>query len=353
MLGAATVAALALFSMALVAAFAGPSPALDAARPDFSQDAYARPGRLVRLPDGRRLNFRCAGAGSPTVLLESGFAATSGAWSKVQPRVAETRRVCSYDRAGAGFSDPGPEPRDGAAIAEDLDEGLRAAHIRGPFVVVGHSAGALYVRLFADLRPRDIVGMVLVDPSVEHQDRRLAAVFGPGAGSLDKARARAWSCMLASERAAPSADDPALAACMPKPKPGRAASLQKSMEDQARLPSTWRSEVSELDNLWTATSDEVDRGRRSYGAMPLIVLTAGDTYADAPNADQAALNGLWRALHHEIAERSSRGVERLVTRSSHLMMLDRPDAIVAAIDEVIAEASTPPRAPVTQQPGGR
>ena len=110
--------------------------------------ALDRPGEIVQLADGRKLNFRCAGRGAPTVLLESGFGADSRAWSKVQPTVAETTRVCAYDRAGYGFSDPGPLPRDGAAIARDLDQALTQAEILGPFVVVGHSAGGLYARLY-------------------------------------------------------------------------------------------------------------------------------------------------------------------------------------------------------------
>ena len=333
-------AALGLVSMSLATAFA---PAPGASETGFSQDAYARPGRLVRLQDGRRLNFRCAGAGSPTILLEGGFAATSMAWSEVQGKLARTHRACSYDRAGAGFSDPGPSPRDGAAIAEDLDDGLRAAHIRGPFVVVGHSAGGLYARLFADRRPRDVVGMVLVDPSVEHQDRRFAVVFGPGAADLSKIRSRAWNCLVASESAAAPLADPGFAACLPKH--GRSDSLQGALQAQALRPSTWRTQVSELDNLWTTTSDELDRGRQSYGAMPLIVLTAQDEYVDSPQAYQAELMAVWRGLHREIAARSSRGDERLVPKSGHLVMLDRPDAVVAAVSEVIDEAKPPATAP--------
>ena len=137
-------------------------------------DPAGHPGRLVMLPDHRRLNLRCSGHGSPTVVLEGGFGADSLAWYKVQPALAARYRVCAYDRAGAGFSDPAPAPRDGAAIARDLDAGLRAAGIGGPFVLVGHSSGGLYARIFADLRPKDVIGMVLVDPSVPHQDLRFA-----------------------------------------------------------------------------------------------------------------------------------------------------------------------------------
>lgn len=307
-------------------------------------EASAHPGLPARLPDGRRLNFRCAGSGSPTVLFEGGFAATSLAWYKVQTQVAQDHRTCSYDRAGYGFSEPGPLPRDGAATAKDLDEGLRAAGLAGPFVLVGHSAGGLYMRLFADRRPREVVGMVLVDPSIEHQDRRFAAVFGPGAGNLDAIRARVTTCLAAARRRALPSDTPALAVCTPKPQPAQPAAVNTARMAEAIRPSTWETQLSELDSLWGATSDEVDAGRRSYGSLPLIVLTADGTYAANPAAARAAIDQLWRALHQEIAGRSTRGAERLVTGSSHLMMLDRPDAIAQAITEVIAESRGGPGA---------
>jgi pimeloyl-ACP methyl ester carboxylesterase len=308
-------------------------------------EASAHPGRLVRLPDGRRLNFRCAGAGAPTVLFEGGFAATSLAWYKVAPEVTRTYRACAYDRAGYGFSDPGPEPRDGAATAKDLDDGLRAAGISGPFVLVGHSAGGLYMRLFADRRPREVVGMVLLDPSVEHQDQRFAAIFGPGAGSLNGTRARVTACLAAAKRTALPSQDPKLAGCTPKPKPQQSTAVNTVLLAEAVRPSTWSTQLSELDSLWTTTSAEVDAGRGFYGDLPLIILTADGTYAGNAEDARARIDALWRTLHQEIAHRSTRGEERLVTNSSHMMMFDRPDAVTGAIGEVIAESHARRSAP--------
>lgn len=300
-----------------------------------ARDPQAHPGQLVRLADGRRLNLRCTGKGAPTVLLESGFAATSLAWWKVQPKIAQTNRVCSYDRAGYGFSDEGPAPRDGAATARDLDHALRRARIRGPFILVGHSAGGLYVRLLADRRPRDVVGMVLVDTSVEFQEQRFAATFGPGAGSLSTIRQRAARCLEAAERNALPSDDPALARCTPKPRVGQAADARMA---EAVNPANWRTQVSELDSLWTTTSRAVAAGRASFGDMPLIVLTAGEAYGDVPEPGRAMVRAFWTGLHQEVAARSSRGVQRPVAKSSHMMMFDQPDAIVAAVAEVSAVA---------------
>jgi pimeloyl-ACP methyl ester carboxylesterase len=305
-----------------------------------SGEAAAHPGLLARLPDHRLINFRCAGVGRPTVVLEGGYGADSLGWTSVQALIAPRFRSCAYDRAGYGFSDPGPLPRDGAAIARDLDQALRAAQIGGPLIIVGHSTGGLYARLFADRRPREVVGMVLVDPSVEYQDRRFAQAFGPGAGSVAALRAQAQRCLAAAAAGSLPSADPALAPCAPARKPSESAGVADARLALARRPSLWTTEISELDSLWTSTSDEVAAGRRSYGDLPLIVLTADGTYAGAPPAVRPRVSAFWGGLHGEIAARSSRGVERGVTGSSHLMMWDRPDAIAAAIEEVAAEAKS-------------
>jgi pimeloyl-ACP methyl ester carboxylesterase len=286
----------------------------------------AEAGQRVPLPDGRHLYLNCTGQGAPTVLLEGGFAADSNAWVRVQPVLDRTMRVCSYDRAGYGQSDMGPMPRDGRAVVKDLDQALRRAGMGGPFIMVGHSIGALYVRLFADLRPADVIGMVLVDPSVAHQDIRFAAAFGPGAGSAAPLRARAQRCLVAAEKGALPSLNPNLMACVPKPE-----TLKNGLS-----VSNWRTQISEADTMWGATSDEIDAGRYYYGNMPLIVLTADGTYANLPRPARQAVSNFWRKLHDELAVSSSQGSNRMVSHSSHMMMFDRPDAISAAVKEIIA-----------------
>ena len=290
----------------------------------------AHPARLIRLPDGRRINIRCAGPPiGPTVIFESGFAASSTEWVKVLPVVARRHRACAYDRAGLGWSDMGPLPRDGEAIARDLDEALRAARIRGPYVVVGHSAGGLYARLFAKLRPRDVVGMVLVEPSLDHQDRRFSARFGPGAGSLAGAIDRAKACAGAAARRTLPSLDLQLIRCGPLP--GASAEARRS----ALSVANWRTQESEAETLWGATSDEIDEDGVSLGDRPLVVLTAARNSTGASGA-------LWAELHRELAADSTRGSAQMVEDSGHMMMFDRPDAIVAAVNEVIAAADRKP-----------
>ena len=320
-----------LIALTLTVLIGGPTAfAAPASKPDEGASA----GRLVRLPDGRRLNFRCSGSGSPTILLEGGYGATSLAWGGVRRRLEASYRVCSYDRAGSGFSDAGPLPRDGAAIARDLDQGLRAARIAGPFVLVGHSAGALYVRLFYNRRPTDVVGMVLIDPSVEHQDQRFAAMFGPGAGGVGPIREPAARCEAAAERRQLPSTEPDLERCTPKQSPHQSDAAYAAQKAKALLASTWRTQVSELDTLFTSTSDEIDAGPQSYGDLPLLVLTAGRTYDNAPEEARGAVQSLWWGLHRELARRSTRGESRRIVDAAHMMITEKPKLVAAAIAEI-------------------
>ena len=291
-----------------------------------------RPGRLAVLPDHRKLNFRCVGKGSPTVIFESGYGADSRAWTAIQSRLAPLTRSCAYDRAGYGFSDPGPMPRDGAAIARDLDFGLKAARIPGPYVVVGHSAGGLYARLFAARRRREVVGLVFVDSSVEHQPERMAEIFGTGAGSVEGIEQRALKCLQATQAPRTVANQAALEACAP---PGGDAHTRQL---QLR-PATWRTQSSELDSLFTTTSDEVDRIGDLLRGIPAIVLTAGKADGATAGADDPG-EAAWQQFHRQLSQGFSHGQQRVV-RSSHLMMHDRPDVVVAAAAELVRAARKP------------
>ena len=272
----------------------------------------------VTLPDGRRINLDCTGAGSPTVLLEAGWGAWSVAWDRVQPLIARTNRVCSYDRAGLGDSSPGPLPRDGRAVVADLWATIAAARLKPPFVLVGHSAGGLTMRLFADAHPAAVAAMVLVDPSVEGQfDGQQAAV----AARVAKLEA----CADAAAAGTLPSPDPALAQCSP-PLPAAMAPRLAEQVRAARLSAAWwRTEASEYAAVAGANSDAVRAGRQDYGTLPLIVLTSGVTAAAEPS---------WEARHKALAARSRRGVQRTVAGASHNIMHDAPEAVAAAVAEV-------------------
>ena len=126
------------------------------------------PGRLVDV-QGRKIHIWCSGSGAPAVILETGLGGTSADWGFVQPEAARFTRVCSYDRAGMGYSDPGPSPRTAGRIARELVELLERSGLTAPVILVGASIGGLTVRLFASEYAEHVAGLVLVDATPEDQ----------------------------------------------------------------------------------------------------------------------------------------------------------------------------------------
>jgi pimeloyl-ACP methyl ester carboxylesterase len=124
--------------------------------------AQTAAGQMVDV-GGHRLYIECTGSGSPTVVLQAGLGASSSSWASIAPKIAASTRVCAYDRAGHGLSDEAAGPQDGIALATDLHTLLERAGVTGPYVIVGHSSGGPYVRVFAAQYPDEIAGMVLLD----------------------------------------------------------------------------------------------------------------------------------------------------------------------------------------------
>src|SRR5215210_1905822 len=133
---------------------------------ELAERAYPPPGEM---PDvgGYSLHINCVGQGSPTVLLDGGSGEWSAQWVRVQREVSGTTRVCAYDRAGMGWSEMGPEPRDARQITSELHTLLSKAGIEGPYVLVGHSLGGMYMQTYAARYPDEVAGVALVDSSTE------------------------------------------------------------------------------------------------------------------------------------------------------------------------------------------
>jgi pimeloyl-ACP methyl ester carboxylesterase len=130
-----------------------------------------RPQTIV--VDGRKVQIRLAGSGSPAVVIEAGFGGGLFLERRLQDNVAKSARVLAYERAGFGASEQGPAPRDAEQIARELHALLAATHIAPPYVLVGHSAGGLFIRVFAHLYPGEVAGLVLVDPATEETYERM------------------------------------------------------------------------------------------------------------------------------------------------------------------------------------
>jgi pimeloyl-ACP methyl ester carboxylesterase len=295
--------------------------------------AHPAPGQLVDIGDGRRLHLQCAGSGEPVVILDAGLGGFSSDWYWVQKEVAGVTHVCAYDRAGAGWSDPGPTPRDAAAITGDLHALLTAAGIEGPYVLAGHSFGGLGVRAYAAAFPDEVAGLVLVDSSHPEQWSRLP-------GGEDQFASVQWSYRIA--RAAVRlglirltnfiAADPDL--------PPEVAQARKAMSDRVAFVDAAGEEFDASPALMAAV-----RSAGALGDKPLYVVTAGEQPPGDPAAGQA-----WMALQDELAALSTNSAHRTVASGSHMTLVTRraeaaetAGAILAVVEAVRTGGRVAPR----------
>jgi pimeloyl-ACP methyl ester carboxylesterase len=150
---------------------------------------YPPPGKLVDV-GGRKLHIHCIGEGSPAVILDAGFGEPSLYWFRVQPEIAKFTQVCSYDRAGLGWSDASPGPRTARQIAADLDA-LLTRTVAPPYILVGHSCGGYWSRVYAAEHRNKVVGLVLVDSAANQQGKRFGEFFKKDNEEDYRARQRA------------------------------------------------------------------------------------------------------------------------------------------------------------------
>lgn len=325
--------------------------------PAYDINWYLHPQRRVDI-GGRRLNLLCTGNGSPTVILEAGLLADLSAWRRVQSAISRHTRVCSYDRAGLGFSDPAAPPRDAAAIVRDLHALLRAAGIAPPYVLVGWSSGGLYTRLYQYRFRSEVVGFVEVDPDSEFVDmsdysKIVTTIMNKPRRWFDQ-QVRDWykqydNCAINVARGTCAFFPGGLAAYerklrsagCPKVSPAACALAEVRGKHLARA-SLWKDEALELEAT-DKSAAEVRAVQCPYGTLPLIVLTdseKGDVDNDGP-VTVAAQRAEWRAkdnAEQRIADLSTVGAHFVVDGSPHAIQLLYPTVVISAVDEVIDQA---------------
>jgi pimeloyl-ACP methyl ester carboxylesterase len=324
-------------SLALIS-FAFLSPNAFAA-PDASLDLYAKPGERIDIGHGRHLNLRCSGSGTPTVLLESGAVADSMAWHKVQPLVAAFTRVCSYDRAGYGFSGDGAASTDYiAASADDLHALIHAAHIQMPLVLVGHSLGTDIARALAVRHRDDVAALVLVDPppqDIKVDDARRKQHEEENAGMM----ASIAACGKAAKETTSDTVSPALQQCLRPPDPAWSPELGAAQRHVKQSPAFWASVTGAMKAGRALDYTPVPSTEKN-GALPIVILQPDEPFADAPPDDRAMLEEARQRTHRLIAATSSHATIVSVAHSTHDVQIDQPNAIVDAIRSVIGKAKS-------------
>ena len=253
-----------LYPVIAMLALAAVGGGYETVREAADANAYPMPGQLIDV-GGHRLHLNCTGSGSPTVVLEPGAGEMSSDLGWIAPAVARDTRVCVYDRAGRGWSEPADTPQDGAQIATDLHTLLQRGHVPGPYVLAGHSFGGLYVLTFAARYPDEVAGMVLVDstaPASAGRRRHRPATRAPTtswAASPRWCRPRLDSVWAACTASSPTA------ACRRSPGTRHAPASRPQANFAARSTSTSRRAP-----RWSKPHLCDD-----FADKPLVVLTAG------------------------------------------------------------------------------
>lgn len=306
---------------------------------DFQQ--FPAPGQRVAVGD-YSLHIFCQGEGGPTVVVDAGNGDFSLGWSLVQPEVAQFTRICTYDRAGYGWSDPAPGPRAARQMANELHTLLVNAKIDGPYLLVGHSLGGYTVRMYAGLYPQDIVGMVLVDAGHEDQLRRLP----PESIQIDRQQDRYLGVMSLVARfgilrlLGKSAGEQALPPYLKQ----LSADVREVYVTMISHPSYFDAYLQERKGL-EATCNQVSE-TKSLGDLPLLVLTS-ENIVEAETLRSIGLpvdfpveqiQSTWLALQGELASLSTNSTHLIAEGSGHAIHLDRPDLVVTAIQQVFAQS---------------
>ncbi len=279
--------------------------------------------------DGHVMHLYCTGAGSPTVVIEGGLGDTWINWQMVQPELARVTRVCSYDRAGLGWSDPDSGPRDAVAISDQLHELLQRADITGRLVLIGQSAGGLYVRRYVTKYSTDIAGLVLVDSTPpESFDRIPGNRETPAQRNQRHREALLWKLK----------DAMGLSRLMGQCKASLPPSLKayegyaQAAECRPQYETSW---LGEMDEFETSANEAANR---TFGDLPLLIISQ-DPDRPKPGwpAKDIAANPIWAAMQDNLKTLSARS-RRIVARGSgHKVQIDRPDVIVAAVGEMILQ----------------
>ncbi|WP_426503056.1 alpha/beta hydrolase [Dactylosporangium sp. McL0621] len=285
-------------------------------------NAYPMPGQLIDV-GGHRLHLSCTGSGSPTVVLEPGGGEMSSNLGWITPAVARDTRVCAYDRAGRGWSEPADTPQDATQIATDLHTLLQRGHIPGPYVLAGHSFGGLYVLTFAARYPDDVAGMVLVDSTAPASAAKPAA-RPPGDGGSYDATGRVSALVSASTRLG-------LVRLYGRFDFG---SLPPRSRDEVRARAATASNLRSTIDEYVQASASIEQAAslQDFAGKPLVVLTAGSGHDTA-----------WSAAQNRLATLSTNCVHRVIAGATHeALVADQTHsaATTQAILDVVSSVRT-------------
>ena len=288
---------------------------------------YPAPGQMVDV-GGYKMHIYCTGQGSPTVILGGGSLENSLFWATVQPEVAKFTRVCSYDRAGYGWSEPGPRPRTATTMAEELHTLLVNAQISGPYMLVGHSMGGLLMRVYTHNYPEEVAGLVLVDALHEEQIVRLPEI-----------QKRLLQAGIGQARMMAVLSSTGIMALVPQfiSNPGLPDDAYAQLKAILVTSGFFQTNAAELEVMEASFNEVLALRITSFGDLPLIVLSAGKNVpiASLSDAENQQRWEEWQALQSEVVALSTESKQIIAAESGHMIQLDQPELVIESIREMV------------------
>jgi pimeloyl-ACP methyl ester carboxylesterase len=308
-----------LYPVFAILALAAVGGGYETVREAVDANAYPMPGQLIDV-GGHRLHLNCTGSGGPTVVLEPGAGEMSSNLGWITPAVARKTRVCAYDRAGRGWSEPADTPQDATQIATDLHTLLQRAHVPGPYVLAGHSFGGLYVLTFAARYPNEVAGMVLVDSTAPASATKPRAA-SPGDTDSYDVMGRVAALISTSARFGLGRLYALLAAGSLPPQ------SQDEVDASTATAGNLRSTIDEY--VQANTSMEEAASLDNLADKPLAVLTAGNGSDPAHVASQ-----------NELASLSTNSVYRVIDGAPHQALVADEDAATTTAQAILDVVSS-------------
>jgi len=279
-------------------------------------------GKLYSV-NGHKMHLYCTGSGSPAIVLEAGLGGGSAtlSWGGIQPELAKFTRVCSYDRAGYGWSDPQPGPADADRAAANLHELLTQTHVTGPLVLMGHSLGGIYLRDFAAHYPADIAGMILLDSATPLQEERFAAKTGEPAEPNPTMLALTYKTLFI-------VGIPRLMGMCGRPAPGMEIHAGKALgEDECQL--RLNPVLNELGNMRRTGEETVNSG--PFGDLPILIVSHDPAQSlSMPHVLQQMVDmeNIWSSMQEDLKKLSTRSRRIVAKGSGHGVHNDRKDLVL-------------------------
>jgi len=312
----------------LAAATVGAGATFNAVAINHYRACHAPPGNLY-VVDRYKMHLHCSGEGSPTIVLDGGLGDDSLIWAKVQPELSKTTRVCSYDRAGFGWSDPRPGPRNADRIVQELHLLLTEAGISGPTVLVGHSVAGLYIRAYAARYPHNLSGLVFVDGSTPLQADR----FPDELREEDKNAEREfmklkWLEILGATRVM-----------------GQCRHFEGFDDFTGKMIAENQCRASQLtamgkEHQSLGQSGNETMGTGPFGDLPILIFSQ-DPHPSAPSESptqaEVEFSKIWNDMQEYLKHLSTHSRRIIAKGSSHYIQVDRPDLLISKVTDFIQQ----------------